>query len=50
MRSNLQRDLTPARYPQDQKLKILNIENEGESHDIAENKGSIFISHDVTDK
>jgi hypothetical protein len=30
--------------------KILNIENEGGSHDVVENKGRNFISHDVYDK
>ena len=30
--------------------KIFNIENEGESHDIIENKGRNFLSHDVYDK
>jgi hypothetical protein len=30
--------------------EILNIENEGESHDIVENKGWNFLSHDVHDK
>ena len=30
--------------------EILNIENEGESHDVIENKGSNFLSHDVYDK
>ena len=29
--------------------EILNIENEGESHDIVENKGPDFLSHDVDD-
>jgi hypothetical protein len=30
--------------------EIFNIENEGESHDIVENKGRNFLSHDVSDK
>ena len=30
--------------------KEMNIENEGESHDIVENKGSVFLSHDVYEK
>jgi len=30
--------------------EFLNIENEGESHDIVENKGPNFLSHDVYDK
>jgi len=30
-------------------LKKVNIENEGESHDVVENKGSNFLSHDVDD-
>jgi len=30
--------------------KIFNIENEGESHDIIENKGANFLSHDIYDK
>ena len=30
--------------------KFLNIENEGESHDVIENKGPNFLSHDVHDK
>ena len=27
----------------------MNIENEGESNDVVDNKGSNFLSHDVTD-
>jgi hypothetical protein len=30
--------------------EFFNIENEGESHDVVENKGSNFLSHDVDDK
>jgi hypothetical protein len=30
--------------------KFSNIEYEGKSHDVVENKGPIFISHDVYDK
>jgi hypothetical protein len=30
--------------------KIFDIENEGESHDIVENKGRNFLTHDVYDK
>jgi hypothetical protein len=29
--------------------KKMNIENEGESHDVVDNKGSIFRTHDVID-
>ena len=31
------------------KRKEMNIENEGESHDVVDNKGPNFLSHDVTD-
>jgi hypothetical protein len=31
------------------KNKKMNIENEGESHDVIDNKGSDFVSHDVAD-
>jgi hypothetical protein len=30
--------------------EIFDIENEGESHDVVENKGQNFLSHDVYDK
>ena len=30
--------------------EVFNIENEGESHDVVENKGPDFLSHDVNDK
>jgi hypothetical protein len=30
--------------------EIFDIENEGKSHDVIENKGSNFLSHDVDDK
>ena len=30
--------------------EILSIENEGESHDVIENKGPDFLSHDSHDK
>jgi hypothetical protein len=30
--------------------EIFDIENEGESHDVVENKGSSFLTHDVDDK
>ena len=30
--------------------QVLNIENEGTSHDVIENKGPAFLSHDVIDK
>ena len=31
------------------KTEAMNIENEGESHDVIDNKGSNFLSHDVID-
>jgi len=36
-------ELTPAEREE------MNIKYEGESHDVVDNKGSIFLSHDVND-